>query len=98
MIPVLPQARVSLMVLLDVPSMSLTYWDGSLHTGALNIGTVKINDGLNLGIFDFVSLAQASTTDTYVFKTGGSGGTLVSTVVITYTDSTKATIANVTKT
>jgi len=45
--------------------------------------------------FDYVSLAQASTTDTYTFYQGGSGGTLVNTVTITYTDSSKNTLSNV---
>lgn len=48
--------------------------------------------------YDYISLAQASTTDTWTYKSGGSGGTTVATVTITYTDSTKATISNVAKT
>lgn len=50
------------------------------------------------GTYDYISYTSGTLTDTYVFKTGGSGGTTVSTVVITYTDSTKATMSNVTKT
>lgn len=44
---------------------------------------------------DYVSLAQASTTDTYTRKSGGSGGTTVQTVTVTFTDSTKTVISNV---
>lgn len=45
--------------------------------------------------FDYVSLTQSSTTDTYTFYQGGSGGTLVNTVTITYTGSDKGTLSNV---
>lgn len=45
--------------------------------------------------WDYTALVQAATTDTWTFKTGGAGGTTVATVVITYTDATKATISNV---
>lgn len=47
--------------------------------------------------WDYLSLTQAATTDTYTFKTGGAGGTTVLTIVITYTDSTKQTISTVVK-
>lgn len=41
--------------------------------------------------YDYIDIQQTSTTvDTFVFKLGGSGGTTVRTVVITYTDDTKA--------
>lgn len=45
--------------------------------------------------WDYVALTQDTTTDTWTFKTGGSGGTTVKTVLVTYTDSSKATIDNV---
>lgn len=53
--------------------------------------------GGGLPAWDYMSLTSGATTDTYVFKTGGSGGTTVQTIVITYTDATKATISTVTK-
>ena len=49
-------------------------------------------------LHDYIALAQAATTDTWTFKSGGAGGTLVATVTITYTDSTKATISTVVRT
>jgi hypothetical protein len=63
----------------------------------LNLNTVS---GINLGNYDYVSMAlsAANTTETWTFKTGGSGGTTVSTVVIVYTDNTRAVILTVTKT
>lgn len=45
--------------------------------------------------FDYSSLAQAATTDTWTFKSGGSGGSTVQTITITFTDSSKTTISNV---
>lgn len=55
-------------------------------------------DAIGIGSFDYVALSQATLTDTYTFYTGGSSGTLVATIVILYTDATKATISTVTKT
>lgn len=56
--------------------------------------------GLNLGVYDYVSMALSGgdTTETYTFKTGGSSGTTVATVVIVYTDDTREVLSSVTKT
>lgn len=54
-----------------------------------------VKRGLYIPTFNYCAQVQASTTDTWTFKTGGAGGTTVATVVITYTDSTKAVISNV---
>lgn len=48
--------------------------------------------------YDYIAQAQAATTDTWTYKTGGSDGTTVATVTITYTDATKAVIDNVART
>lgn len=49
--------------------------------------------------YDYVAIAYpTSTTETYTFKTGGSGGTTVATVTLTFTDSTKASLSSVAKT
>lgn len=46
--------------------------------------------------YDFIDGQQTSSSiETYVYKLGGSSGTTVRTVVITYTDSTKANIDTV---
>lgn len=58
----------------------------------------EIASGFGIPAYDYLSLATASTTDTYTFKRGGASGVLVNTLVITYTDSTKATISTVVKT
>lgn len=64
----------------------------------LKVDALASTSLIGLSAYDYVSLATASTTDTYTFKTGGSGGTTVATITITYTDSTKATISNVART
>ncbi len=65
---------------------------------ASNQSAVPILSGFSVVAYDFVSLAVAALTDTYTFKTGGSGGSTVATITITYTDSTKVTISTVAKT
>ena len=47
--------------------------------------------------YDYLDVQQTdSDTETYVFKTGGSGGTTVRTIVVNYTSPTKSDIDNVT--
>lgn len=61
---------------------------------------VSPTDGMLAGLtYDYVEMAiSPATTETYTFKTGGASGTTVATVVIVYTDSTRADISTVTKT
>lgn len=69
--------------------------------------TLKVTnpDGTNVGggklvtvPFDYVGVAYPnSTTETYTYKTGGSGGTTVATVTVVYTDATKANISTITR-
>ena len=77
------------------------------ETGRLAVGTalwngsawVAASSGLGLPGYDYVSLAiSPATTETYTFKSGGSGGSTVATVTIVYTDATRGTISSVTKT
>lgn len=54
--------------------------------------------GLVYEKYDYISRTLTnSTTETYVYKTGGSGGTTVATVTVVYTDSTLQTISTVTR-
>ena len=66
--------------------------DGTVHV------TGTFSSGLSLPSWDYMSLAQNATQDIYTFKTGGSGGTTVATVTITFTDAGKGTISTVAKT
>ena|SRR5690348_13010606 len=45
--------------------------------------------------YDYVSYTSGSTTDTYTYKSGGSSGTTVQTITVTWTDSTKATLSSI---
>lgn len=67
---------------------------------AIRTKVVGFLNGFSIGEYDYVSmvLSAGDTTETYTFKTGGSGGTTVATVVIVYTDSTREVLSSVTKT
>lgn len=56
--------------------------------------------GMQLGIFDYVSmtLSAGNTTETWTMKTGGASGTTVATVTIVYTNSTRNVVSTITKT
>jgi len=62
--------------------------------------TVHSVSGLAFGAYDYVSMALSigDTTETYTFKSGGSGGTTVNTIVVVYTNSTRTVLSTVTKT
>ena len=45
--------------------------------------------------YDYFTYTSGSTTDTYVFKTGGSGGATVKTITITFVDTTKKVLSTV---
>ena len=62
-------------------------------------GVAEVTEtGLRLPLYDYISNSSGSTSDTYTFKVGGSGGLVVCTVAIVYTDSGKGTISTVTRT
>jgi hypothetical protein len=63
-----------------------------------NLRQVMMNS-LVTSPYDYIAYAwNAGTfTETFTYYTGGSGGTLVATVAILYTDATKATLVSVTK-
>ena len=56
--------------------------------------------GLQIPAYDYVNMALSAgdTTETYTFKTGGSGGVEVAIVTVVYTDSTRQVLVSVTKT
>jgi len=70
-------------------------------TGAPAVAVVNA-DGSSIGgltpstDYDYIDVQQTSgTVETYVYKNGGAGGATVSTIVVTYTSSTKADIDTV---
>lgn len=54
--------------------------------------------GLTPSSYDYISQSQNSTQDIWIFKTGGSGGTTIATITITYTGTDKTVILTVAKT
>lgn len=49
--------------------------------------------------YDYITATYPdSVTEVYTYKSGGSGGTLVATVTVVYTDSTKANVSTVART
>jgi len=54
--------------------------------------------GFSLPVYDYIAVTSATTTDTFVYKSGGAAGGTVATLTVTYTDSTKATLSSVAKT
>lgn len=49
--------------------------------------------------FDYIGITYpTTTTEVYAFKTGGSGGTTVNTLTLTYTDDTKESLSSVERT
>ncbi len=77
---------------------------GNVIGATSNALDVNIKSGASAAFFipfdhDYFAYTNTnSTTDTYEYNTGGSGGTLVATVTIVYTDTTKETISTVTRT
>lgn len=50
----------------------------------------------NDGLYDYVGVEYpTSSSEKYTFRLGGSTGALVSTLLVTYTDATKANISSV---
>jgi Tfp pilus assembly protein PilW len=70
-------------------------------TGRVLVDSIASGGGTGLVPFSYDYIAYtntSSTVDTYVYKTGGSGGTTVATITITYTDTTKTQISTVART
>jgi hypothetical protein len=60
--------------------------------------TLQAIAGFNIPVHDYIGAGYPNgTTETYTYKTGGSGGTTVGTITVVYTDATKANISSVTK-
>ena len=71
---------------------------GQVGTCVLNPDGTDFATGLGLKPYNYMSRAyDSSVTETYTFKTGGSGGTTTNTLTIVYTDSTLGTILSISK-
>lgn len=84
----------------------VTYAKGPLGAAPLQLdsgGNLKTvgssGGGLVTSSYDYIAYTNTnSTTDTYVYKSGGSGGTTVATVTIVFTDTSKQQMSTVTRT
>lgn len=81
-----------------VPNFILPFKDTEGEATQVEASIFSDINGIGIPSFDFCSQTQDTLTDTWVFKTGGSGGTTVATVVITYTDAGKTIISSVART
>jgi hypothetical protein len=54
--------------------------------------------GLVPSSYDYLSYTSNTTTDVYEYYQGGSGGTLIATITVTWTDSTKTVLSSVART
>lgn len=77
-----------------------SYFPVNISTGNDGLYSLRTSSGrLVTEEYDYIERTLTnSTTETYVYKSGGSGGTTAATVTVVYTDSTLGTISTVTKT
>jgi hypothetical protein len=95
---------VSLVSVAVADTRSPLYLDSPQSIGNSDDGSGKYGiHVLSSGTFsppystDTIVVSSTATTDVYAYKFGGTGGTLLRTTTITYTDSTKATLSSITK-
>jgi hypothetical protein len=77
---------------------TLTPQTDALTDTQLRATAVPTRSGLGIPIHDALAYTSAATTDTYVYRTGGIAGSIVATVVMSYTDATKAVLTTVVRT
>lgn len=76
----------------------MLYSPGLSTNSAAGAVATKETTGLVPFAFDYIAANYAgATADVYTYKTGGSGGTTVCTVTVTWTDATKSVLASVTR-
>lgn len=69
------------------------------HDATISAKRVALNHSLVREEYDYIGMTYpTATTEVIVYKSGGSGGTTVATVTITYVDSTKAQVSSVART
>lgn len=70
--------------------------DGTPAFVTLNSGSLPVTSGLGLPVHDYMAATYPTdSTEQYEYKTGGSAGTTVATVLVTYTDNTKTVLSSV---
>jgi len=92
-------AAASIPVVLTAAQITtLTPQTNALTDTQLRATAVPTRSGLGIPIHDALAYTSAATTDTYVYRTGGIAGSIVATVVMSYTDATKAVLTTVVRT
>ena len=71
---------------------------GTTNTNTGNVNTVlsdRLSGSLVPAKFDYIGYTDGGASETFVYKTGGSGGTTQKTITVTYADSSKAVLVSV---
>ena len=63
--------------------------------GQLTTVTDRLSGSLVPAKFDYIAYTDGGASETFVYKTGGSGGTTQKTITVTYTDASKAVLVSV---
>jgi hypothetical protein len=100
--PHVKNAPKGIVLIWDETNKDYVAWDGSSSintTGLATETTLAKIPGLSIPIHDYISRAwvAGTFTETWTFKSGGSGGTTVATITIVYDDVNKSNIVTVTK-
>lgn len=76
-----------------------TVTDGASTEVAQRVKVFGLGSLLDGVSYDYIAIAYpTATTETYTYKSGGSGGTTEATITVTYVDATKAELVSVERT
>lgn len=85
-------------VAVDHQTDSIKIGDGVRFADVTTDNSLKVSNGLVKEPFDYFSGTHTSTTSTYTYRMGGSSGSVVAIVTVTYVDGTKREISSLTVT
>lgn len=88
----------SLEIAIDHQTDSVKLGDGSRIAEIAADNSLKVSSGIVKDPFDYFSGTHTATSSTYTYRQGGSSGTIVAIVTVTYVDGTKREIASLTVT
>lgn len=82
-----------------IENQGMVVWDDANSEWVAWDGDITIAGNMIDKDYDYIAVTYpTSSSEVYTFKTGGSGGTTVATVTVTYADSTKEDLSTVEKT
>lgn len=79
-------------VAVDHQTDSIKIGNGTRFADIATDNSLKVSSGLVKNAFDYFSGTHTALQSTYTYRNGGSSGTIVAVVTITYTDSSKKEI------